>query len=91
MIEELIAKYGLPPGYLRLPWAQAKIGLQVWIYGTGHDDNDAVIGRAYGPFVVADVKNRHLLNARTRSLYKARSFHEMEESLLLCPGLVLIT
>lgn len=62
-IDAVIAKYGLPPGYVRLPWRQATVGQQVYVYGTEYSVRvQYPVGLAVGPYVVLDASLRMLRN-----------------------------
>lgn len=71
-IDQLIDKYGLPPGFKRIAWSAVSVGQTVWVYGTHLGD-----GKAYGPHTVDNITERRLQNC------KGRNFLEYQESLLV--------
>lgn len=72
ILENLIAKCGIPEGYKRIAWADVKKYQIVWVYGT-HQGK----GQAHGPHMVYDIERRMLENR-----HNAR-FMNYEESLLV--------
>jgi hypothetical protein len=74
--EELITTYGLPEGFVRLPWAEATNGQTVYIYGT-----HAGRPRPYGPHTV------HNATARTLENRNGHRFMHYPEALLIEEGI----